>query len=114
VVVHGDGYRSTGCICNVIVAEDRSRASRVQEQNRRRIRGIRCLDCPFSGILIHSKDIGAWVFEIRNSGHNHISSSTSTHPSLRKDELNTHLILPGNNRYDVKRLSIIELEINEF
>ena len=46
------------------------RTSRVQERGRQRFRGTRFLDCPFSGILIHSKDIGAWIFEIRNSGHN--------------------------------------------
>jgi hypothetical protein len=56
--------RSTGCICNVIVAEDRSRASRVQEQNRRRIRGIRCLDCPFWDIDSFERH---WGLGIRNS-----------------------------------------------
>jgi hypothetical protein len=59
------------------------RASHVQEQNRQRIKGTGRLDCFFSGILVRSKDIGAWVFQIRNSGHNHIPSST-------QDELKTH------------------------
>jgi len=35
------------------------RASHVQKQNRWRIKGTRRLDCPFSGILVRSKDIGA-------------------------------------------------------
>jgi len=66
------------------------RASHIQEQNRRRIKGTRRINCPFSAILIRSKDIGAWFFEIRNSGHNHTPSSTSTYPFLRQDELKTH------------------------
>jgi hypothetical protein len=54
-----------GAVNKVYLQCDRgkSRTSRVQKQNRRRFRGTRILDCPFSGILIHSKDIRAWVFE---------------------------------------------------
>jgi len=55
--------------------------SRVQERNRRIFRDTRFIDCPFSVILVHSKDIGAWVFEICNSGYNHISSSASMRTS---------------------------------
>lgn len=66
------------------------RPSQVREQDRQRIKGTRRLNCPFSAKLVHSKTIGAWVFEVCNSAHNHLPSSASTHPSLRRDELNTH------------------------
>jgi hypothetical protein len=57
------------------------RTSHVQEQNRRRFIGTRRIDCPFSGILVHSKDMahGYSKFAIR---------ATTTHP------LQLQLILP--------------------
>jgi hypothetical protein len=53
---------------------------KVAEQNRRRMKGSRYLNCPFSATLLQSKGVGAWVLQIRNNGHNHIPSSTFTHP----------------------------------
>jgi len=51
----------------------------------------RCLNYPFSATLLRSKGVGAWVLQIRNNGHNHMPSSTSTHPSHRRAQVNAHI-----------------------
>jgi len=55
------------------------------------MKGSRCLNCPFSATLLQSKGVGGWVLQIRDNGHNHMPSSTSTHPSHRRAQVNAHI-----------------------
>ncbi|KAL1989780.1 hypothetical protein VTN49DRAFT_6977 [Thermomyces lanuginosus] len=57
---------------------------------RKRNRGTRQTNCPFSGYLRFFKRIGRWEFVVRNPQHNHQPSPPITHPSLRARALRKH------------------------
>jgi hypothetical protein len=41
-------------------------------------------------VLSYSKSFDSWSLKIREASHNHGPSPISTHPVLRREEVNTH------------------------
>jgi len=64
--------------------------SQVKGNERKRNRCTRRIDCPFSMVLSYSKSFDSWSLKIREASHNHGPSPISTHPVLRREEVNTH------------------------
>jgi hypothetical protein len=62
--------------------------TRIEKEDRKRKRSIRSIGCPFDAVLRFSKELLSWSLEIRDPTHNHEPSPPSTHPSLRRQELN--------------------------
>ena len=61
--------------------------TRIDENQRVKKRTSRCNDCPFKTILQRAFPDHLWVLTIENPRHNHEPSPVSTHPSLRRLEL---------------------------
>ena len=64
--------------------------SRINENRRRRQGSSRLNGCPFRAVLRYREEFDAWHLRVDNPRHNHEPSPVSTHPTLRRQELNAN------------------------
>ena len=82
-------HASTKEVRKIWLQCDRGRQykTRIDENQRVKKRTSTCNDCPFKTILQRAFPDHLWVLTIENPRHNHEPSPVSTHPSLRRLEL---------------------------